>query len=212
MRGQTTIAIAPRLSTLKDAGVIYNMGGGLVLEVGHTTISRWQTGLCSSCAGSEATRSGWRQRRHSDSSMTEKWRKSLMKKSLSIARTPCNRWPVKFKIGRERMHRRLSLGMISLLSIYSEASCLLSATNGQTISSVRFPLTVSVSQQIWVLWLTICLVAGIVYAALGLVLANSIQGLSQLEASNRHFRGDRNALWWGLSVKCLFFGHLRPVS
>ena len=34
MSGQTTIAIAPLLSTIKDADVIYIMGGGLVLESG----------------------------------------------------------------------------------------------------------------------------------------------------------------------------------
>ena len=40
-----------------------------------------------------------------------------------------------------------------------------------------------------------CLVTGMVYPAYGLIFANSIQGFSQLEASDRRFQGDRNALW-----------------
>jgi len=50
-----------------------------------------------------------------------------------------------------------------------------------------------------------------VYPAFGLVYSLGVQGFAQLEASDRRFQGDRNALWQVLLVKCLFFCYSRPV-
>jgi hypothetical protein len=100
--------------------------------------------------------------------------------------------------------------MISLSSIYSNAWYLLFATNGQTISSVRLPLTVSVSR-IRVLGLTMCLVPGMVYPASVWYSPTVSKGFRNLTRTTVVFKEAGMHFGEACRSNALFFGHLRSI-
>ncbi|CAA7269322.1 unnamed protein product [Cyclocybe aegerita] len=176
--GCTTITIAHRLSTVKDADVIYVMGDAAQKLRDHT-----DSHLDFDSSGSEASEDIEKAAREEVPLGRKNTRQSLASEILAQRRDPAVGSGESYSLFY--LFRRMGGLMHDQWKNYLFASIFSCSSSSLLVFNLMYTNDRPV----------IRIVSGMVYPAFGVVFAKGIEGFSALEASERRHQGDRNALW-----------------
>ncbi|KAG5638718.1 hypothetical protein H0H81_010701 [Sphagnurus paluster] len=185
--GRTTITIAHRLSTVKDADVIYVMGDGLVLEYGNHNDLLSQDGAYSRLVQAQKLRESKEQILDGAETPDSKEQEEDMEK-LAREEVPLGRKNTGRSLASEILEQKLKAhgaekekGDHSLPYLFKRMGMLnREGWRNYMIGSIFAAMT------------------GMVYPAFGIVYAKGIDGFSLTDPHAKRFQGDRTALWFFL--------------
>ncbi|KII86803.1 hypothetical protein PLICRDRAFT_43464 [Plicaturopsis crispa FD-325 SS-3] len=182
--GRTTITIAHRLSTVKDAARIFVMGDGLVLEQGtHSELLANPDGPYSRLVQTQRLREQKdaveKDGIDSDAGSVKETEK-VQKDNMPLAR-----WPTEHSLAGKRQKE---LGPVEK-----------KGGNPDHSLPYLFMRIGKLNREGWLSYgigSIFAIMSGMVYPAFGIVYAKGIKGFSDSTNSERRFDGDRNALWF----------------
>ncbi|KAL4258269.1 GTPase-activating protein [Pleurotus pulmonarius] len=178
--GRTTIIVAHRLSTIKNANIIYVMGGGDILEQGtHDELMRTVDGAYAKLVRTQNLRDHAEEPRDNEYD-TERGSESEEKEKaepedINLARkntvhSLCN------ELAEHQINEDDDLSLYELL--------------------YRLALLNREGWRRYIIGIISAIMTGLIWPAFGIVYAKGIEGFSLEEPSQRRFAGDRNALWF----------------
>ncbi|KAJ3513963.1 hypothetical protein NLJ89_g2654 [Agrocybe chaxingu] len=180
--GRTTITIAHRLSTVKDADVIYVMGDGLILERGTHDELLEAGGPYAGLVAAQKLRDHTELDLETDDSGSDSSKEDMEKAARE--EIPLGRKNTQQSLASEVLSQRRKIKgaegheSYHLLYLFRRMGALMRDQWQKYLFGTIFSC-----------------VSGMVYPAFGIVFAKGIEGFSALEASERRRQGDRNALW-----------------
>lgn len=182
--GRTTITIAHRLSTVKDADVIYVMGNGVVLESGTHTELLAADGAYAHLVQSQKLREAEEKEARLDSDdEDEEDNEGDMEKQARE----------EIPLGRRNTSRSLASEILEQKRQEQDGE------EDKSFSLFylfrRMGAIVRDQWKAYILGAFFASISGFAHPAYGAVFSNGINGFSKLTAEERRFDGDRNALW-----------------
>uniref|UniRef100_A0A8H8CEK7 P-loop containing nucleoside triphosphate hydrolase protein n=1 Tax=Psilocybe cubensis TaxID=181762 RepID=A0A8H8CEK7_PSICU len=175
--GRTTITIAHRLSTVKDADTIFVMGDGLVLESGNHEELLQKGGAYMRLVEAQKLREG---EEKADSEQDDDKSEKAMHKEIPLARKNTNHSLASDILGQRKMVAKED-----------------DEDDGRGLMFIFRRMAILGQDQ----WFNYCLGAiaaimtGMVNPAFGLVFAKGIDAFSLTDNAARRHEGDRTALW-----------------
>ncbi|KAK0487110.1 ste6-like protein [Armillaria novae-zelandiae] len=180
--GRTTITVAHRLSTIKDADTIYVMGEGLVIEVGtHNSLLNNPAGAYYKLVQAQKIREGEQVTTTTEADDSESRTTDEKEPDDFI---PLDRAKTPQSVASQALERRTNERRETRKRKYSMYQLF-----------IRMLLLNRESWNRMIIGAIAAIMTGAIYPSYGIVFAYALDGFSQPDNHVKRLKGDRNALW-----------------